>query len=233
MDPKERLIFALDVPDLDTARRYVHMLRDHVGAFKIGLELFSSVGPAILFDRYIREVPILLDLKLHDIPETVRRTALRFKGLPLLGVTAHAAGGREMLEAGVSSGIPIYGVTVLTSIGPRNLEEEGIEDMLPQVLVSYRARIAQRAGCAGIIASPLEVAMLRRHKSLNNLEIVTPGIRPMGKDKDDQKRTSTPRSATSAGATRLVVGRPIRDDEDPPAAADRIVKEIEEGMIDR
>lgn len=232
MKPIDKLIFALDVPTLTEARIFVKALRNHVGAFKIGLELFSSVGPRIFQDSIIREVPILLDLKLHDIPETVRRTALRFEDFAILGITVHAAGGQEMLEAAVSTDIPVYAVTVLTSIGQKDLYREEI-GISTQGLVFNRARIAKDAGCTGVIASPLEITVIRQDKSLDFLEIVTPGIRPMGSDKNDQKRTSTPRNAISAGADRIVVGRSIRDDEDPAAAADRIVAEIEQGLIDR
>lgn len=230
MQPVDRLIFALDVPSLIDAREYARILNGHVGAFKIGLELFCRVGPTILLDSLIREVPILLDLKLHDIPETVRRTALQFKGASLLGITVHASGGMQMLEAAVSTGVPIYAVTVLTSMNRKNLEDEGL-DIALRTLVFNRARIAKEAGCAGLIASPLEAEALGA--GYPDMQIVTPGIRPAGKEEHDQKRSSTPRMAIKNGADRIVVGRSIRDDDNPGKAAIRIVEEIEQGLEDR
>jgi orotidine-5'-phosphate decarboxylase len=228
MNAVERLIFALDFPEIAMTRIHAEALRGHVGAFKVGLELFSAEGPGILRDPVLCQVPILLDLKLHDIPETVRRTMLKFKDFPIMGITVHASGGLEMLKAAVSTEIPVYAVTVLTSIDQDNLDDEGIE-ITPKNLVLNRADIAKTAGCAGIIASPLEVEAIRKNIS-SSTEIVTPGIRSSGKDAADQKRTSTPHAAFSKGATRIVVGRPIRDAENPVQAADRIVEEIELGL---
>mgnify|MGYP001812408121 CR=1 FL=1 len=230
MEPVERLIFALDVPDCSKARDLVQRLQGHVGAIKIGLELFSEIGPLILTDPTIGKMPILLDLKLHDIPETIRRTTLKFKNAPILGITAHAAGGKKMLEAAVSTGVPIYAVTVLTSMDQSDLNNEGI-GISPRDLVLSRAHVATAAGCTGLIASAAEVETIRMLHPYT--KTITPGIRPAGKDKDDQKRVSTPRMAIKNGAGRIVVGRAIRDDNDPAAAADRIVEEIKQGLEDR
>jgi len=224
MNAKDKLIFALDVPSLNQTQQLIAMLHDHVGAFKIGLELFCAVGPRILYEPMLQDTPVLLDLKLCDIPATVERTVKRFQSNTLLGITVHTQGGKKMLEAATSVGVPIYGVTVLTSLNDDDLRRECA--MHTQDLVRIRAQLAAETGCSGIVASPLELQELRQK---HGFEIITPGIRLTSSD-DDQKRTDSPCAAIVQGASRLVVGRPIRDAADPVKAADTIVEHISMAM---
>lgn len=225
MQPRDRLIFALDVPNIKSADRLLNMLEGHIGVVKVGLELFTAEGPALLDIIDLYGIPILLDLKLHDIPATVERTVRGLSQHKLLGITAHTAGGFRMLKDAAEV-MPIYGVTVLTSLNDANLGADGCSLSVAD-LVERRADRAYTSGCVGIVASPHEVATLRRQ--FPNLDIITPGIRVVETD-DDQKRVATPFNAMAWGASRIVVGRPIRDADDPAAAADAIVADITQGL---
>jgi orotidine-5'-phosphate decarboxylase len=228
MEPRDRLIFALDVPNADRAEELGEVLRGRVGVLKVGLELFTREGLEMVKRLKIFGIPILLDLKLHDIPFTVSRTCSILRDMNLLGVTAHTAGGGVMLHDAAEL-LPVYGVTLLTSLDEDDLEADG-NSFTPGQLVSVRAKRAKEAGCKGVIASPLEVKHLRQR--FFDLEVITPGIRVDG-PKVDQKRVATPRNAIKWGADRIVVGRPIRDSLDPADAADAIVRDIERGLQDR
>jgi orotidine-5'-phosphate decarboxylase len=219
-DPRERLIVALDQPTLAEALALVDELGDSVLRYKVGLELYLSEGRAAIDALVKRDKRIFLDLKLHDIPETVRRAARAVVGqggVDLL--TVHASGGRAMLEAAVdgAKGARVLAVTVLTSLGAEDLLADG-HDANVENLVVRRAEIAVAAGCAGAITSPLELPALRRAVPWK-FQLVTPGIRPAGGATGDQKRTATAASARAAGADAVVVGRPIRDGADPAARA--------------
>ena len=230
--PRQRLIFPLDVPDWSEASKLVDILKNEVGYFKVGLELFISAGPSAV--RYLRDITagrsgIFLDLKLHDIPATVGRAMAAAATLGADMVTVHACDGPSLIEAAkVRAGdTKVLGVTVLTSM---DLSEDlGLrpECRDPLTLVELRARQAWAAGCDGLVCSGREVAVVRQALGSEPL-LVTPGIRPAWSlvDGDDQKRVVTPARAISDGADFLVVGRPIRDAADPAEAAARVVEEI-------
>ncbi len=224
MTGRERLIAALDVPTLEEAEALAARLAGAVGGFKIGLELFTAAGPQAV-RALSRHGLIMLDLKLHDIPETVARATARAADLGVALLTVHVAGGRRMLEAaaGARGATRLLGVTVLTSLDDRDLAEVCVEPNV-EAVVARRATVAMEAGLAGVVASPLEAARVRAAAPEGFL-IVTPGIRPATRA-DDQKRVSTPAAARAAGATHVVVGRPLREAADPRALADEIAAQL-------
>jgi orotidine-5'-phosphate decarboxylase len=223
---RERLIVALDVPTPAEARALVEKLGDAAGFYKLGLELFTSGGCFELAEWLAaRGCKVFADLKLYDIPETVRRAVANLRGRGVSFVTVH--GHRSLLEAAVAAkgDLKILAVTVLTSFDRRDLEEIGAGGDLGR-LVLARARAAAETGCDGVIASGLEAAALRS-EFRNDLLIVTPGIRPAGaRPADDQKRTVDVAQAFASGADYIVVGRPIREAPDPRAAAEAIQQTI-------
>lgn len=227
-DPGNRLIAALDVATADEADALQARLGGAAGWVKVGLELYCSVGPDIVRRAVARGARVMLDLKLHDIPETVARATRQVAGLGAGLLTVHAGGGRAMLEAAVDgargSGMRVLAVTVLTSLDDRDLMEIGAVGPVAD-LVKRRAQLAAAAGCDGVVASPHEVATIRAATPPGFL-IVTPGIRPSGAATGDQKRVMTPAQARAAGADLIVVGRPLRDAADPAAAARAIVAEL-------
>jgi len=222
LEAKKRLIFALDVADLNEAGRLVNLLREDVGLFKVGLELFTAAGPES--GRLVAgsgEDNLFLDLKLHDIPETVRRAARAAAELGARFITVHAAS-EPMLEAAVEGAGEgkVLAVTLLTSAGTS--EAGGRE---PGEVVLERAGMAIGAGCTGVVCAAGEAALVK--ENFPSLIVVTPGIRPAwAADPSDQKRVATPAEAIVAGADYIVVGRPIRDSADPKEAARRIAEEI-------
>ena len=232
MSPKNRLIFALDVPGKKEAKHYAKVLEGVVGCFKIGLELFISEGPDIV--KMIQDqsaANIFLDLKLHDIPATVRGALRSAKKLGVRYITIHSTEGEEILETAQEvkgSGLEVLAVTVLTSTSASSLASLGIrEDINAAALVLDRAIRAQNSGCAGVVCSG-EEAKLVKSKCGGDFKIVVPGIRPewarvLG---DDQNRIATPSQAIEDGADMIVVGRPIRDANDPREAAQKIIEEI-------
>jgi orotidine-5'-phosphate decarboxylase len=226
VQPGNRLIVALDVSTRDQVETLLTRLAGVPSWVKIGLELFTSLGPSIVEDVARRGHSVMLDLKLHDIPETVARATAAVANLGAGLCTVHAAGGRHMLEAATAGagGMGILAVTVLTSLDEADLADIG--DIGPiETLVVRRAKLATTAGCGGVVASPNEVAALRRNLAAATW-IVTPGVRPRGAAAGDQKRVTTPGAARSAGADLVVVGRPIRDADDPAAMAQSIIDEI-------
>lgn len=231
---KDYIVFPLDVPDADAARRYVEVLAGRVGLFKVGLELFVRCGPEILhIIRRRSSAGIFLDLKLHDIPATVERTMAVIADMGAAFTTVHCGENPAMIAAAARAGggrVGILGVTVLTSVNSENLASAGFRTELaadPAALVLQRARMAKRAGCAGVVCSPLEVQQLKKALGMSFLA-VTPGIRPSRRRVagDDQQRITTPAMAVRHGADYIVVGRPIRDAADPADAADRIAAEV-------
>ncbi len=218
------LVVALDVDGLDAATNLAARLEGLPCWLKIGLELFVAAGPDAV-RALARRNAIMLDLKLHDIPETVARATARAAELGVGLLTVHVAGGRRMLEAAVRArgATKLLGITVLTSLEDRDLAEVGIEPSVESV-VARRATIAMEAGLDGVVASALEAARVRAAAPEGFL-VVTPGIRPASAS-DDQRRVATPAAARAAGASHIVVGRPIRDAADPRAAAQAILAEL-------
>jgi len=233
MTLQDRLIFALDVPVRKEAERFVKILDGLVGCFKIGLELFIREGPDVV--KMIQDhsaANIFLDLKLHDIPTTVRGALRSAEKLGVRYITIHSTEGETILETAdevKDSGLEVLAVTVLTSTSVSSLASLGIrDDINAAVLVLDRAVRAQNSGCAGVICSG-EEAKLVRQKCGEGFKIVVPGIRPQGSDVagDDQSRIATPAQAIEDGADLIVVGRPIRDAKDPREAAQKIIDEIQ------
>jgi orotidine-5'-phosphate decarboxylase len=228
--PRDRLCVALDFDDGQTARALAGRLKGRCGWFKVGLELFVSEGPALV-TAIAREGRVFLDLKLHDIPNTVAgaaRAAAR-TGAAMLNV--HASGGREMMAAardalgGGNDRPRLIAVTLLTSIGKEAMADLPFEGS-PSSVVLRLAALAAEAGLDGVVCSAEEVAAIRSARGPEFLAVV-PGIRPSGADAGDQKRIATPVSALSAGASILVVGRPVTRAPDPVAAVEAIVEEME------
>jgi orotidine-5'-phosphate decarboxylase len=232
---KDYIIFPLDVPSIDEAKRFVKLLADVVGMFKVGLELFIQSGPDIIkFIKQSGSVGIFLDLKLHDIPQTVSRAMARIADLGVTFATVHCGESKRMLEAAVAGSqakVGVLGVTVLTSVSKEDIKDAGFQpDFQADLsrLVLQRAEMAEAAGCAGIVCSGLEAKTMKATFGADFV-VVTPGIRLLdtAKAEDDQRRITTPAQAVAAGSDYLVIGRPIRDADDPKMAANRIAKEIE------
>jgi len=232
--PKDYIVFPLDLPNYDKAMSYVDRLKDHVGLFKVGLELFISQGPDIL--KSIQDAGgagIFLDLKLHDIPATVQRAFMAASVHGPEFVTVHCDEGEEILRSVAENnpaGTKILAITVLTSLNQEKLEVLGYAEKYTEdlsALVLQKARIAKAAGCHGVVCSGLEVAMIKREIG-PDLIAVTPGIRPAWSvvKQDDQKRIVTPADAVENGSDYVVIGRPIRDAKDPADAAKRVGDEI-------
>jgi orotidine-5'-phosphate decarboxylase len=228
-----RLIAALDTPSRAEAEALVGRLGGVPSWIKIGLELFCAEGPGIVRDFAAKSRPdgcrIMLDLKLHDIPETVARATAKIAALGAGLLTVHAGGGKAMLEAAVKAArdggeTRVLAVTVLTSLDDADLAQVGCQGPVAD-LVKRRAELAASAGCHGIVASPHEVAAVRAIVPRDFL-IVTPGVRPAGSATGDQKRVMTPAQALAAGSDLVVVGRPLRDAPDPAAAARAIAAEL-------
>ena len=224
---RERLIVALDVPTAGEARALVEKLGDTVSFYKIGLELSTSGEYFTLLDWLVRRgLRVFCDLKLHDIPETVRRAVANLGGRGVSFLTVHADRGVMEAAAKERGDIRILAVTVLTSTSQADLVEQGYPGKLED-LVLNRAGGALAAGCDGVIASGLEVQGIKARFG-RKLLAVTPGIRPAGGDAADQKRIVTVEQAFSSGADYIVVGRPVRDAKDPRAAAEAIQRTIEQ-----
>lgn len=228
MTPRDRLIVALDVPDAAAARAMVDRLAGQVGMFKVGSQIFTAAGPEFVHEVIGRGEKVFLDLKYHDIPNTVAAAVSSACQLGVSLVDVHALGGKEMLEAAVGAlpamGIRLLAITVLTSHEAGTLHAIGVSGSVADS-VRRLAVLARDAGADGVVASPQEVALVREACGPDFL-IVTPGIRPAGSARGDQSRTATPSAALAAGADYIVVGRPILEAADPAAAAAAIVREI-------
>ena len=226
---RERLIVALDHPNARAALEQVDALGDAVERYKVGLELFIAEGRGLVDELHERDKRVFLDLKLHDIPETVRRAAEVAAKMGVELLTVHAGGGKKMLEAAVSGAgaTKVLAVTVRTSLDASDLAADGVGGSVEEA-VTRRAKLAEAAGCAGVIASPQEAAAIRAAVKPGFL-VITPGVRlaDAAGGGDDQKRVATPRSARQAGADAVVVGRPIRDAKDRRAAAAEFARELE------
>jgi orotidine-5'-phosphate decarboxylase len=220
------LIVALDLESADQARALVERLGGCVNFYKIGMELYASAGVAFVRELVDEGKEVFLDLKLYDIPETVRRATVQVASTEVRFLTVHAVGSvmRAAVEGRGDSGLQLLGVTVLTSFGPEDLEDLGTTQTIPEV-VERRARKAVSLGIDGIVASPLEAAGLRRALGPKPI-LVTPGVRSAGAGWGDQKRVATPAAAMRDGADYLVIGRQITRAADPAAEAARILEEI-------
>lgn len=231
--PRERLIFALDVPDASTARRTVETLGDSVVFYKVGLELMMAGGYHELVDWMVaRGKKVFADLKFFDIPATVAAAVRRLNGRGVTFTTVH--GNQGIMEAAVAAAVDvkILAVTVLTSLDRGDLDDLGFACNVEELVIS-RARRALAAGCAGVVSSGVEAEAIRAELG-PRLLVVTPGIRPVeNRTEDDQKRVLTVERAFAAGADYIVVGRPIRDAGDPRAAAEAIQGSIASATLGR
>jgi orotidine-5'-phosphate decarboxylase len=237
---RHRLIVALDVDTRAEAERLVVELRPEVGVFKVGKQLFLNSGPEVVRMIHHHGAEVFLDLKFHDIPHTVARAGIEAARLGVRFFDLHASGSSEMMarthaEVGRAcrrEGLrrpKILAVTVLTSLGKGDLRRVGVADDVEHQVVRL-ARLARRAGMDGVVASPLEIARIRRECGRGFL-IVTPGVRPATLGHDDQKRVMTPGEAMRAGADYLVVGRPIREAPDPLAVVREMVADMARGFL--
>jgi orotidine-5'-phosphate decarboxylase len=228
---RDRLIVALDAADAEKARELVRRLGDEVNFYKVGKELFTAAGPAMVRELVSGGKRVFLDLKFHDIPNTVAGAVRSAASLGVSMLTVHAAGGFAMLKAASEAAVQsearptVLAVTVLTSLTDTDLKQIGVGDGV-EAQVLRLANLAIQGGCGGIVASAQEAARLRRSFG-GAFVLVTPGIRPAGGDAADQARVVTPEAAIRAGADYLVVGRPITGAADPAAAARAIVEQIE------
>ncbi len=238
MSPHHRIWVALDTPDRGRAKELCTALAGRVGGVKVGLELFTATGPAIVAEIRSLGLDVFLDLKLHDIPNTVAGAAAAAARLGVELLTVHALGGREMIARGVRASRQaadaagtkpptVLAVTILTSHDDPDLRELGISGPGREAVVRL-AGIARDAGAGGVVCSPLEIGDVRA--AFPAATVVVPGIRPSAGPAirtDDQARTATPAEAVRAGADRIVVGRPITGADDPALAADSIARDIE------
>ena len=234
---RERLVLALDVDDFKKADELVDKLSNYVGVFKIGSQLFTAEGAKVVNMVNEKGGKVFLDLKFHDIPNTVARAAEVAAKLGVYIFNVHTSGGYEMMKAAAEASKKIslalgvrkpliLGVTLLTSINQEILEKEiGIKKRLEEQVV-HLAKLAKTAGLDGVVASSWEIKEIRKVCG-EDFVILTPGIRPVGKSSDDQKRIMTPREAVKLGADFLVVGRPIRNAANPIEAAKKILREME------
>ncbi len=237
---KEKLIVALDVSTRHEALKLVEQLWESVGAFKIGMQLYNSEGPDIIKDIQELGGKVFVDLKFHDIPNTVCQTSRVITRREAFMFSIHASGGGEMMtksatavreeshQLGISKPL-VIAITVLTSISQEVFEKEvGITRLIEEQVVNW-AKLAQQAGLDGVVASPKEIQAIRKACGKDFI-IVTPGIRPLWAMTNDQKRVMTPKEAVKYGATYLVVGRPITSHQSPDQAAKKIVEEMEEAQ---
>lgn len=226
---RERLIVALDVSTAGEAQRLVQSLGEAAGIYKVGLQLFTAEGPGLVRELVASGRRVFLDLKLHDIPNTVGHAVKAAAELGVNMLTVHSSGGGAMLRAAAEASagrLNLLAVTVLTSLSDDDLHEIGVPDQVVDQALRMAA-LARSAGCQGIVTSPRELLPLRRLLG-ESFMIVTPGIRPAGAATHDQQRTATPAQAIGNGASHIVVGRPITHAPDPVQAAQAIVSEMEQ-----
>lgn len=230
MDPRQRLIVALDVSSAAAAREIVAAVGDSASYYKVGMQLYTAEGPSIVRDLLAAGRHVFLDLKYHDIPTTVAAAVREAAQLGVSMLTIHAEGGSKMLRAAVDAAqsinphLVVLGVTVLTSMDDADLAKLGLRGGVLEH-VQRLAALALSNGCKGVVASARESAALRAEFGQDFL-IVTPGVRPAGSGPDDQARVVTPAEAIAAGATHIVVGRPITGARDPGAEARAILGQL-------
>ena len=236
MAAKDKLIIALDVDTPTKALDLVKQLHSVAGMFKVGSQLFTTAGPQIVRDILAHDSKVFLDLKFHDIPHQVAGAARSAAELGVSLFTIHASGGSEMMQRAVASvnevaakgGMrsKILAISVLTSIDERMLSQIGVTST-PAESVLRLVKLAETSGVDGVVASPQEIEIIRRTVSSPDFLVVTPGIRPSSNELGDQKRVATPAAAIAAGASYLVVGRPITNAPDPLAAAQEIARDMQ------
>jgi orotidine-5'-phosphate decarboxylase len=232
---RDRLIVALDVPSATQARQIVQAIGESASTYKVGKQLFTAEGPQVVRDLVSSGRKVFLDLKFHDIPNTVAGAVREAAKLGVSMLTVHASGGSRMLKAAAeaaaqSSAKPlVLAVTVLTSLAEADLVEIGVAGGVQDQVLRLGA-LARAAGCGGLVASAREARELCR-KLGEDFAVVTPGVRPAGAEAGDQARVLTPKEAIAAGSTYLVVGRPILEAPDPGMAAARIVQQIDEALL--
>lgn len=229
---KTELIVALDVPSSGELAGIVDPLPDRISLYKVGLELFVSEGPKALDPLRERDKSVFLDLKLHDIPRTVARAVRSAGKHGVRLLTVHSSGGKDMLTAAAEAagelgaeGPKLLAITVLTSLAQTDMDQLGVSRAVADQAMAL-AEMAISSGIDGVVCSALEAARFRAALGETPL-IVTPGIRPAGGDVGDQKRVATPEMAARAGASYIVVGRPILHAENPPDAANTILSQLE------
>jgi len=228
-DPRERLIIALDVSTAAAAQKIVTAVGNSALIYKVGMQLYTAEGPQVVRDLVASGRRVFLDLKYHDIPNTVGSAVAEAAKLGVSMLTVHAAGSGKMLRAAVdaakaSPGLIVLAVTVLTSLDGNDLEKIGVRGTVEDSVVRL-ATIALANGCQGVIASAREAFTLRAELG-ENFAIVTPGVRPAGSSAGDQVRVVTPAEAIASGASHIVVGRPITEAADPAAEARAILGQI-------
>ena len=230
---KNPIILALDVNSITKAQSIVSDLKNYIGGIKIGMEFFNSFGPEGVRDISKFDIPIFLDLKLHDIPITVYKTIKTLMKLDIAIINVHASGGRDMLEAAVKARDESYNkstkliaVTVLTSLDDNDIKEIGYREN-SEGLVLRLASLAKDSGLDGVVCSAKEISLIKE-KLGKDFILVVPGIRLKDDNKNDQKRLTSPKNAIDSGADLLVIGRPITDSKDPLKAIDNILKNIKE-----
>lgn len=237
-EARKKIIFALDVHSLKDIDSWSDLLMDKVGMFKVGKELFTSSGPAAVKAVQRNGGQVFLDLKYHDIPNTVANAMCEAARLGVQLVNLHALGGAEMMATAVNAVHKefsdkerprLLAVTILTSSTTETLRQVGIEYSVQEMVVRL-ARLAKSSGMDGVVASPLEIQLIREACGADFL-VVTPGVRPSFAAVDDQKRIMTPAEAVLEGADYLVIGRPIAKASDPVRAAECIAEEIREGVV--
>lgn len=227
LNARDRLIVALDFSNQTEALKLAREISGEVGFFKIGLQLYTAAGPEIVRAVTALGAKVFLDLKLHDIPNTVAGAVKAANALDVQMLTIHLSGGRAMLEAAAAARSPdlmLLGVTVLTSADAATLAETGVDSTIEEQ-VQRLAELGTAAGITGLVASPHEVKMLRTRFG-PTVKIITPGVRPAWADAGDQKRFMTPREARQNGADYLVIGRPITAHADPGEAVRKILDEL-------
>jgi orotidine-5'-phosphate decarboxylase len=228
-DPRQRLIVALDVPTATAARKIVSIVGDSALTYKVGMQLYTAEGPPLVRDLVASGRRVFLDLKYHDIPNTVGAAVAEAAKLGVSMLTVHAAGGGRMLRAAVDAAranpeLMVLAVTVLTSMDGNDLEKIGIRGSVEDTVLRL-ATIALANGCQGIVSSAREASTLRAELG-HSFAIVTPGVRPAGTNAGDQVRVVTPAEAIAAGASHIVVGRPITEAADPASEARAILSQI-------
>jgi len=232
-EAKKRLIFALDVPEIEKAKYWLNLLKDKVGIFKVGLELFLGAGPQIInLIKDTTNAGVFLDLKFHDIPATVLAACRQAQKYGVDFVSIHTIYRHSLFHEFQSSSTKIIGVTVLTSLDTSDLKAIGIREELAQTpykLVLKRAALAKEAGCAGVVCSGQEVKYIKNHFGSDFLAI-TPGVRLKDNAVQDQKRVVTPYEAIRNGSDYIVVGRSVRSASEPTEAAERVIKEIMQAL---
>ena len=225
--PRDRLIVALDFPSQAKALALVSALSGSISIYKIGLQLYTAAGPAVVQAVAATGAKIFLDLKLHDIPNTVAKAVAAAGELGVAMLSVHLSGGNAMLKAAMEAKPPqlsLLGVTVLTSATQETLREIGVAAEMSEHVLRL-AELGQQTGIDGLITSPREVGFLRQRLG-SEIVLVTPGVRPAWAAADDQKRFTTPREAIKNGADYMVIGRPITAAADPRAAVERVVEEL-------